>query len=126
IIGRIAIGSLRNKLLILLPVALVLSAFAPWAITPLLMAGGAYLCFEGAEKLVHVVLPHARHEEDAVTAIAPEALEAAKIGGAIRTDLILSAEIMAIALADVAREPLATQAIVLALVGALVTAGVYG
>lgn len=126
IIGRIAIGSLRNKLLILLPVALVLSAFAPWAITPLLMAGGAYLCFEGAEKLVHALLPHAGHEEDAATAIAPEALEATKISGAIRTDLILSAEIMAIALADVAREPLATQAIVLALVGALVTAGVYG
>ena len=126
IIGRIAIGSLRNKLLILLPAALALSAFAPWAITPLLMAGGAYLCFEGAEKLVHVLLPHDAHEEEEAADISPEALEQAKIGGAIRTDLILSAEIMAIALADVAREPLATQAIVLAVVGALVTAGVYG
>ena len=126
IIGRIALGSLRNKLLILLPVALALSAFAPWAITPLLMAGGAYLCFEGAEKIVHVLLPHAAHEEEESAAVSPEELENSKISGAIRTDLILSAEIMAIALADVSGEPLATQAIVLAVVGALVTAGVYG
>jgi len=125
IIAKIAVGSLRNKLLILLPAALILSAFAPWAITPLLMAGGAYLCFEGAEKVLEAFGEHAGPEEDAAPLDAAE-LEQSKVSGAIRTDLILSAEIMAIALADVAGSPILTQAIVLALVGVGITIGVYG
>ncbi|QTN20636.1 DUF808 domain-containing protein [Brevundimonas sp. AJA228-03] len=125
IIWKIALGSIRNKLLILLPAALILSAFLPWAITPLLMCGGAYLCFEGAEKLMEAFGGgHPETAEDFVDD--PAALEAAKVSGAIRTDLILSAEIMAIALADVADSPILTQGIVLALVGLGITAGVYG
>ena len=126
IIAKIALGSLKNKLLILLPAALLLSAFAPWAITPLLMAGGAYLCFEGAEKLLHGLFAKGDHGEDAAETGSAAEIEAGKVNGAIRTDLILSAEIMAIALADVATKPLVTQAAVLALVGILVTVGVYG
>ncbi|WP_269514363.1 DUF808 domain-containing protein [Brevundimonas subvibrioides] len=125
IIWKIALGSVRNKLLILLPAALVLSAFAPWAITPLLMCGGAYLCFEGAEKLMEA-FGGGHHEATEEVVDDPAALEAAKVSGAIRTDLILSAEIMAIALADVADSPILTQGIVLALVGLGITAGVYG
>ena len=125
-IWRIALGSLRNKLLILLPAALLLSAFLPVAITPLLMIGGAFLCFEGAEKILEI----ARGGHDAAETLAEEGdpahLEREKVSGAIRTDLILSAEIMAIALADVADKPLWEQAIVLAIVGLLVTVGVYG
>jgi predicted DNA repair protein MutK len=125
IIAKIAFGSLRNKLLVLLPAALILSAFAPWAITPLLMLGGAYLCFEGAEKVVEAFggHPHAEEEETLLDALQ---LEQSKVSGAIRTDLILSAEIMAIALADVSDSPIATQAAVLALVGIAITIGVYG
>ncbi|SNS19549.1 hypothetical protein SAMN06295912_102213 [Sphingomonas laterariae] len=125
-IGKIALGSIRNKLLILLPVAIGLSAFAPWAITPLLMVGGAYLCFEGVEKIAHSLSGH--HDEgDAGGAMENAAeVEAQKVSGAIRTDLILSAEIMAIALADVADSSLGTQATVLAVVAFLVTIGVYG
>lgn len=125
IIGRIALGSLRNKLIVLLPAAIALSAFAPWAITPLLMAGGSYLCFEGAEKLIEVL----RGQDGAEIADEtgdPAHLEQEKVSGAIRTDLILSAEIMAIALADVTDRPVWEQAVVLAIVGALVTLGVYG
>ena len=128
IIGRIALGSLRNKILILLPAALALSAFAPGAVTPLLMLGGAYLCFEGAEKLAEAVLPHGA-EAAANTATVPgdaAALEDRKVSGAVRTDLVLSAEIMAIALADVTDKPLWEQAVVLALVGLAITVGVYG
>jgi predicted DNA repair protein MutK len=125
IIAKIAMGSLRNKLLILLPAALLLSAFAPWAITPLLMMGGAYLCFEGAEKLIEAFAGEADEAAEPVPVDAA-ALEAEKVGGAIRTDLILSAEIMAIALADVADSPLVTQAVVLVLVGTAITVGVYG
>jgi predicted DNA repair protein MutK len=125
IIGKIALGSLRNKLLILLPVALLLSAFAPWAITPLLMVGGAYLCFEGAEKVIEALGGghHGGEEEQAADA---QALEKAKVSGAIRTDLILSAEIMAIALGEVSTSPILTQGIILALVGICITIGVYG
>ncbi len=101
IIGKIAMGSLRNKLLILLPAALVLSAFAPWAITPLLMLGGAFLCFEGAEKVLEASSGESHAEVETAPMDAAE-LEQSKVNGAIRTDLILSAEIMAIALADVA------------------------
>ncbi len=130
IIWRIARGSLRNKLLFLLPAAIALSAFAPWAITPLLMLGGAYLCFEGTEKVLEGLgYGHAHH--DGAAGGEPLALEAAeieqeKVSGAVRTDFILSAEIMAIALADVAAQPLPMQAAVLAAVGILITIGVYG
>ncbi|GGD88993.1 ABC transporter [Aureimonas endophytica] len=126
IIAKIALGSLRNKLLIILPAALLLSAFAPWAITPILMLGGLYLCFEGAEKVLHAFNGHGAHADEATEMSDPAALEAAKVSGAIRTDLILSAEIMAIALADVAQSPILTQALVLAVVGLLMTVGVYG
>jgi uncharacterized protein len=127
IIARIAIGSLRNKLLMLLPAALLLSAFAPWALTPLLMLGGAYLCFEGAEKLIEAWLHHApgESEEDA-TEQDPAHIERDTISGAIRTDFILSAEIMAIALASVAQESLLRQAIVLVVVSLFITVAVYG
>ncbi len=125
IIWKIAVGSARNKILILLPAALILSAFAPWAITPLLMMGGAYLCFEGAEKLMEA-FGGGHHAEEAELIDDPAALEASKVAGAIRTDLILSAEIMAIALADVSDSPILTQGIVLAVVGLAITAGVYG
>lgn len=125
IIWAITRGSLRNKLLILLPAALLLSWLAPWAITPLLMLGGGFLCFEGAEKVVAAVRGHDAAEAETVVGD-PAHLEATKVAGAIRTDLILSAEIMAIALADVADEPLLTRAVVLALVGVGITIGVYG
>jgi len=125
IIARIAFGSLRNKLLILLPAALILSAFAPWAITPLLMLGGTYLCFEGAEKVLEAFGEHGHAEVEEVPLDAAQ-LEQSKVSGAIRTDLILSAEIMAIALAEVAASPILTQGVVLAVVGIGITIGVYG
>ena len=125
IIWKITLGSLRNKLLILLPAALLLSSFAPWAITPLLMLGGAYLCFEGAEKVIEAFGGGHGAEEDVATLDA-ETLEKQQISGAIRTDLILSAEIMAIALAEVATTPLLQRAAVLATVGIAITIGVYG
>lgn len=126
IIGKIALGSLRNKLIFLLPAAVLLSLFVPWAITPLLMAGGSYLCFEGAEKLIEALGGHASSDAVENQTDDPVHLEEQKVSGAIRTDLILSAEIMAIALADVADNPVWQQAVVLAIVGVLVTAGVYG
>ena len=129
IIARIAVGSLKNKLLFLLPGALVLSYFAPWAITPLLMLGGIYLCYEGAEKLYAAVFPHAAHaHEEAVLGETsdPVALENEKISGAIRTDFILSAEIMALTLSTVADAGIYTQGTVLASVGILITLVVYG
>jgi predicted DNA repair protein MutK len=125
IIGKIALGSLRNKLLILLPVALLLSAFAPWAITPLLMIGGAFLCFEGAEKVIEAVSGQG-HGDAEETTTDPVALENQKVSGAIRTDFILSAEIMAIALNEVAAEPILTQGVTLAIVAVAITAAVYG
>jgi predicted DNA repair protein MutK len=125
IIGKIALGSLRNKLLILLPAALLLSAFAPWAVTPLLMLGGAFLCFEGAEKVIEALSgEHHDAVHDGVTD--PVELENRQVTGAVRTDFILSAEIMAIALNEVAGEPLLTQAVTLALVAVAITIGVYG
>jgi hypothetical protein len=128
IVGRIALGSIRNKLLILLPAALGLSAFAPWVITPLLMLGGAYLCFEGAEKVWHLLFPHAPHADGRPVAQGtPEHLEAEKIAGAIKTDFILSAEIMTIALAALPPgQAIWMQALVLALVAVGITAAVYG
>lgn len=125
IIAKITVGSLRNKLLILLPVALLLSAFAPWAITPLLMMGGAFLAFEGAEKVIEAFSSH-EDESEAPHALDSAALEKQQVSGAIRTDLILSAEIMAITLSTVAESGLVTQAFVLALVGIAITLGVYG
>jgi predicted DNA repair protein MutK len=125
IIAKIAVGSLRNKLLILLPAALLLSAFAPWAITPLLMLGGTFLCFEGAEKLIEAMGGEGHADEDE-TATNPAELEKQKVSGAIRTDLILSAEIMAIALNSVSTSPILTQAVALILVAIGITAGVYG
>ena len=126
IIWQITKGSLRNKLLFLLPVALLLSAFLPWAITPLLMLGGLFLCYEGAEKVIEK-LGGAHHGDtlaDPIEDVA--AFEKARISGAVRTDLILSAEIMAIALAEVANEPLVTRGLILALVGVVITVLVYG
>jgi predicted DNA repair protein MutK len=126
IIAKIALGSLANKFLLLLPGALLLSAFAPWGVTPLLMLGGAYLCFEAVEKIVEAVIEHEDTDEPEELALSSKELEKQKVGGAIRTDLILSAEIMAIALNDVTSQPLAVQAGALAVVGLAITVGVYG
>ncbi|WP_369062409.1 DUF808 domain-containing protein [Caulobacter sp. 73W] len=126
IVWKIALGSIRNKMLFLLPGALLLSAFAPWLVTPILMCGGAYLCFEAAEKIIEKLLPHGEHEETQGLALSAKDLENQKVSGAIRTDLILSAEIMAIALSEVSDQSLAIQAAALAVVGLLITVVVYG
>jgi predicted DNA repair protein MutK len=131
IVMRIALGSLRNKLLFLLPAALALSMLAPWAIMPLLMLGGGYLCYEGAEKVHEWVFPHAhapKADDDTreATAGTPRQLEDKRVASAIRTDFILSAEIMAITLAAVPASGFWMQAIVLALVGTFITGLVYG
>ena len=126
IIWKIALGSLKNKLVFLLPAALALSAFAPWAITPLLMLGGAYLCFEATEKIVDALFASHHHAEEVLEITDPKELEDRQVGGAIRTDFILSAEIMAIALADLPDLSFWTQAAVLAAVGIAITVGVYG
>src|SRR5471032_3134228 len=131
VVWAVCKGSMRNKL-ILVPAALAISAFAPWAVTPLLMLGGAYLCFEGFEKLAHTFL-HKRTEEQAhlVEAVADPAtdlvaFEKDKIKGAVRTDFILSAEIIAITLGTVADAPLMQQVIVLSGIAIVMTIGVYG
>lgn len=127
IIGRIALGSIRNKLLILLPLAMLLTSFLPQAITPLLMLGGAYLCFEGAEKVFHHLFPHGDDEVAEDFDIKdPSHLEEEKIAGAIKTDFILSAEIMTIALAAIPNSTIWVEAITLAIVGIMITVGVYG
>jgi uncharacterized protein len=129
VVARIAAGSLKNKLLYLLPAALVLSLVAPWAITPLLMLGGAYLCYEGAEKVFAALWPHAAHKHEEVIGVAgPDArrVEDQKIAAAVSTDFILSAEIMAISLASVPDLSFWMQALVLAVVGIGITAVVYG
>lgn len=129
IIGKIALGSLKNKLLFLLPAAITLSLVAPQAITPLLMAGGLFLCYEGAEKIYELVSPHgAHHHEEQLDPAGADAkaFEDGKVAGAIRTDFILSAEIMAITLASVPDAGPVMQALILALVGIVITAGVYG
>jgi len=126
IVWKIAKGSLRNKFLFLLPGALLLSAFAAWAITPLLMAGGLYLCFEATEKILEAFVPHDKAEPMEALALSSAEQESRTVAGAIRTDLILSAEIMAIALAEVAERSLAVQAGALCLVSLLLTIGVYG
>jgi hypothetical protein len=127
IIGKIALGSLKNKLLFLLPAALLLTAFAPILITPLLMLGGAYLAFEATEKIAEVLLHDHRHDEELVDAMAdPKDLEDMQVKGAIRTDFILSAEIMAISLAALGELSLMTTAVALIVVAIAITAGVYG
>ncbi|MEL7165399.1 MAG: DUF808 domain-containing protein [Pseudomonadota bacterium] len=129
IIWRIAKGSFRNKLLFLLPVGLALSAFAPWMIPPFLMLGGAYLCFEGAEKVMHVLGWGHGHEDYAgkETEIEdPAHLEEQKAQGAIKTDFILSAEIMTIALAAIPESNFWFEAATLAAVAIMITIAVYG
>ncbi|KQP80360.1 MULTISPECIES: DUF808 domain-containing protein [unclassified Methylobacterium] len=129
IVGRIALGSLRNKLLFLLPAALALGAFAPWAITPLLMLGGAYLCYEGSEKVYEALFPHQAHAHEAQrdgAAGNAQALEDQKVSSAIKTDFILSAEIMAITLAALPEGSFWMKAAVLAVVAVGITVAVYG
>ena len=131
IIWRIAKGSLRNKLLIILPVALLLSQFAPFLLTPILMVGGTYLCYEGAEKLWEKFSGHAEEEAGAADAAGARTVDPAEhekkvVSSATRTDFILSAEIMVIALDEVAEEGLVARAIILAIVAVLITALVYG
>jgi predicted DNA repair protein MutK len=126
IVRRIAVGSLRNKLLFILPAALVLSQFLPWLLTPILMVGGTYLAYEGAEKLYEFVTGHGKHEGDAPAAVQGPDTERSMVSGAIRTDFILSAEIMVIALNEVADEPLVSRALILAVVAVAITVLVYG
>ncbi|WP_347113457.1 DUF808 domain-containing protein [Leclercia sp. S52] len=135
VVWAVAKGSLLNKV-ILVPLALLISAFIPWAITPLLMVGGAFLCFEGAEKILHSLesrknkgkeSPEARQQRlEALAAQDPVTFERDKIKGAIRTDFILSAEIVAITLGIVADAPLLNQVLVLSGIAFVVTLGVYG
>jgi len=127
IIGKIAWGSLKNKLLLLLPAALLLTAFAPILITPLLMIGGAYLAFEATEKILEKLLHDHQHEDALVDSLDdPRELEKLQVKGAIRTDFILSAEIMAIALSSLENRTLAVTAAALVAVALAITAGVYG
>ena len=133
VVWAVAKGSLVNKA-ILVPAALLISALAPWAVTPLLMIGGLYLCFEGAEKLVHRFLPRAEdesHRKELAEAVADPtidlvAVEKDRIKGAIRTDFILSAEIIVISLGTVATAPLQVRIAVLVGIALLMTVGVYG
>ncbi|CAI8977127.1 MULTISPECIES: DUF808 domain-containing protein [Pseudomonas] len=134
VVWAVAKGSFLNKL-ILVPAALLISAFIPWAVTPLLMVGGAFLCFEGFEKLAHKFL-HSKEEDQAEHVALTEAVadpavdlvafEQDKIKGAVRTDFILSAEIIAITLGTVADAPLTQQIIVLSGIAIVMTIGVYG
>lgn len=129
IIYRIAKKSLFNKIIILGPAALLLGYFAPWAITPILMVGGAYLCFEGYEKVHSLFVKH--HDEPDAAAVAakvitPEQLEQERVTSAVRTDIILSSEIMAIAYSQVTDEPVLNQALVLLAVAVFITIAVYG
>jgi predicted DNA repair protein MutK len=123
-IKRIAIGSLRSKLLFILPAALLLSQFVPWLLTPILMVGATYLCYEGAEKVLGRILGHDAHA--APTATVGEDAEKKMTSGAIRTDFILSAEIMVIALNEVADQSFWPRLIILAIVAVLITIAVYG
>ena len=127
IIKRIAIGSLRNKLLFILPAALLLSQFVPWLLTPILMLGATYLCYEGAEKVLGALLKGHGHDSHAPP-VAAQGGDAEKymVTGAIRTDFILSAEIMVIALNEVADQAFLPRLIILAIVAVVITAVVYG
>ena len=124
-IWKITKGSLRNKLLIILPIALLLNAVAPWALVPLLMVGGTYLCFEGAEKIVHKLTADDKAEQERA-ANKSAADEDSLVKSAITTDLILSAEIMIISLDEVADQPIWMEAAVLIAVGIFLTVLVYG
>ncbi len=126
-IWRITKGSLINKLVITLPIALILSAIAPWALTPILMCGGAYLCFEGAHKILHAVLPH-RTEEKSDTPVvgSPKEAEDRLVSAAITTDLILSAEIMVISLNNVIDQGFWMKLATLVIVAIVITLAVYG
>jgi len=131
IIWRIAKGSIKNKLLYLLPAGMLLSTFAPWLIAPLLMLGGGYLCFEGAEKIWHMIVPHAPDKEPTIQGEAPPVddpahLEEQKAAGAIKTDFILSAEIMTIALAAIPPSNIWMEGATLAVVAVGITVAVYG
>jgi predicted DNA repair protein MutK len=127
IIKRIAIGSLRNKILFILPAALLLSQFVPWLLTPILMLGATYLCYEGAEK-VWERLRHSRGHDAHAKPVAVQGADAEKymVTGAIRTDFILSAEIMVIALNEVADQAFFPRLIILVIVAVVITAVVYG
>ncbi len=124
VVWAVAKGSAKNKL-ILAPAALLLSAVAPWAVTPLLMFGGTFLCFEGVEKLAHKFL-HRGEAHAPIAEVDPQQAEKAKIRGAIRTDFVLSAEIIVIALGTVATAPLPKRVLVVCVLAALMTVGVYG
>ncbi len=126
IIRKIALGSLKNKLLLLLPGALALSYLAPWLITPILMLGGAFLCYEGYHKVVDLIHPHPSPVVSATSTANAKELENERITSAIRTDFILSAEIMAIALGTVSTAPIWMQGLSLAVVGIAMTVLVYG
>jgi uncharacterized protein len=130
IVWKIAKGSLRNKLLFLMPTLLLLGYLAPWLVTPLLAIGGVYLCFEGTEKLFHAISQRwgNQHQDHGTSlqVIDPAQLEQIRTQGAIRTDFILSAEIMAIAFAPVAQQPLSNQIAILCTVALIITAAVYG
>jgi uncharacterized protein len=128
IIYKIAKKSLLNKVLILSPAALLLGYFAPWAITPILMLGGAYLCFEGYEKVHSLFSKHhdVPADVEAVEVITPEELEKQRVTGAVRTDIILSAEIIAIAYSQVTHQPIVNQIVVMLAVAVFITVAVYG
>lgn len=125
IIWKIARASLINKLAFIGPGVLLLGYFAPWAITPILMLGGSYLCFEGYEK-VHSMIAHHDEAEEAVEVMTPEQLEKERVDGAVRTDLILSGEIMVIAYGTILDKPFVSEAVILFCVAVAITVGVYG
>jgi predicted DNA repair protein MutK len=125
IIKKIALGSLRNKLLFILPVALLLSAVAPTVVEVILMFGGCFLAYEGAHKIIHA-LRHDDHDHDVPAVVRGGDAEAKTVSGAIRTDFILSAEIMVISLKEVIDDPLLSRGVILAVVGVLITVVVYG
>ena len=126
IVWKIARASFFNKLVILLPAALLLDAFLPWLLTPLLMLGGAYLCFEGAEKVWSLIVPHEAEGPQQAKTLDAAHLEEQRVKGAIKTDFILSAEIMTISLAAIEADSVWTQGLVLAAVAIGITALVYG
>lgn len=125
IVGRIAAGSLRNKLVFILPVVLLLSAVVPTVVEVVLMCGGCFLAYEGAHKVIHA-LRRDDHSHDVPAAAQGPDAESATIAGAIRTDFVLSAEIMVIALKEVLDEPVVSRAVILAIVGVAITVVVYG
>ena len=129
VVWAVAKGSMFNKAVILAPGALLLNAVAPWAILPLLMAGGTFLAYEGVEKVIHKIRPHDKHEGgdgEAELMKDPATFEKMRVEGAIRTDLILSAEIIALTLGEAASKPFVTQAATLYVISIIMTVGVYG